>query len=101
MFVCWAVYLPELLPPQLLFKIEAAEQATPLPLFGEMLLVILMLEIIREAGPADAPDPGALCQPDRGPHHRGCRHRRRTDEHTGHLTAAAASHCVFVTPLAV
>lgn len=49
-FVCWAVYLPELLPPQLLFKIEAAEQATPLPLFGEMLLVILMLEIIREAG---------------------------------------------------
>ena len=50
MFVCWAVYLPELLPPQLLFKIEAAEQATPLPLFGEMLLVILMLEIIREAG---------------------------------------------------
>lgn len=49
-FVCWAVYLPELLPPQLLFKIEAAERATPLPLFGEMLLVILMLEIIREAG---------------------------------------------------
>ena len=31
-------------------QIEAAEQATPLPLFGEMLLVILMLEIIREAG---------------------------------------------------
>ena len=24
--------------------------------------------------PADAPDPGALCQPDRCPHHRGCRH---------------------------
>ena len=49
-FVCLAVYLPELLPPQLLFKIEAAEQATPLPLFAEMLLVLLMLEIIREAG---------------------------------------------------
>ncbi len=49
-FVCVAVYLPELLPPQLLYKIEAAEKATPLPLFAEMLLVILMLEIIREAG---------------------------------------------------
>ena len=49
-FVCLAVYLPELIPPQLLYKIEAAEKATPLPLFGEMLLVILLLEIIREAG---------------------------------------------------
>ena len=49
-FVCLAVYLPELIPPQLLYRIEAAEKATPLPLFGEMLLVILMLEIIREAG---------------------------------------------------
>lgn len=49
-FVCTSVYLPELIPPQLLFKIEAAEKATPLPLFGEMLMVILMLEIIREAG---------------------------------------------------
>lgn len=47
-FVCLAVYLPELIPPQLLYKIEAAE--TPLPLFAEMLLVILLLEIIREAG---------------------------------------------------
>ena len=49
-FVCVAVYLPELIPPQLLYKIEAAEKATPLPLFAEMLLVILILEIIREAG---------------------------------------------------
>ena len=49
-FVCLAVYLPELLPPQLPFKIEAAERATPFPLFGEMVLVILLLEIIREAG---------------------------------------------------
>ena len=72
-FVCWAVYLPELLPPQLLFKIEAAEQATPLPLFGEMLLVILMLEIIREAG-------------------------LRMPQTLVILTAAAASIAVFVTP---
>lgn len=49
-FVCLAVYLPELIPPQLLYKIEAAEKATPLPLFAEMLLVILILEVIREAG---------------------------------------------------
>ena len=49
-FVCLAVYLPELIPPQLLFKIAAAEKATPLLLFAEMLLVIILLEIIREAG---------------------------------------------------
>lgn len=49
-FVCLAVYLPELMPPQLLFKIAAAEKATPLPLFAEMLMVVLLLEIIREAG---------------------------------------------------
>ena len=49
-FVCVAVYLPELIPPQLLYKIEAAEKATPLPLFAEMLLVMLILEVIREAG---------------------------------------------------
>ena len=49
-FVCLAVYLPELIPPQLLYKIEAAEKATPLPLFAEMLLVMLILEVIREAG---------------------------------------------------
>ena len=49
-FVCLAVYLPELISPQLLYKIEAAEKATPLPLFAEMLVVILLLEVIREAG---------------------------------------------------
>lgn len=49
-FVCVAVYMPELMPPQLLYKVEAAEKATPLPLFAEMVMVILILEIIREAG---------------------------------------------------
>lgn len=49
-FICLAADLPELIPPQLLYKIEAAEKATPLPLFAEMLLVILVLEIVREAG---------------------------------------------------
>ena len=47
-FVCLAVYLPELIPPQLLYKIEAAEKATPLPLFAEMLLVIVILDVIRD-----------------------------------------------------
>jgi spore germination protein KA len=49
-FVCSAVYTPELIPPSLLYRIASAENATPLPLFAEMLLVILILEIIREAG---------------------------------------------------
>ena len=50
LFVCLAVYLPELIPPQLLYKITAAEKGTPLPLFAEMVMVILILELIREAG---------------------------------------------------
>ncbi len=49
-FVCAAAYTPELLPAGLFYKISAAESATPLPLFAEMLLVILILELIREAG---------------------------------------------------
>lgn len=49
-FICIADALPELLPPSLLYKIKAAEMSTPLPLVAEMLLVILILEIIREAG---------------------------------------------------
>ncbi len=49
-FVMVARDMPQLIPAELLYKIMAAEQATPLPLFGEMLLVILLLEIIREAG---------------------------------------------------
>ncbi len=50
LFVMVASDMPQLIPTELLYKIMAAEQATPLPLFGEMLLVILLLEIIREAG---------------------------------------------------
>lgn len=49
-FVSIAGYTPELLPPQLLYKVASAEAATPLPLFLEMVLVIILLEIIREAG---------------------------------------------------
>lgn len=50
LFVSIAEYTPELFPPQLLYKVAAAETATPLPLFMEMMLVIVLLEIIREAG---------------------------------------------------
>lgn len=50
LFVSIAEYTPELFPPQLLYKVAAAETATPLPLFLEMVFVIVLLEIIREAG---------------------------------------------------
>ena len=49
-FVSIAEYTPELFPPELLYKVTAAATATPLPLFMEMMLVIVLLEIIREAG---------------------------------------------------
>ena len=50
LFAACSLYAPELIPPALLYKIAAAEKATPLPLFAEMLLVIILLEVIREAG---------------------------------------------------
>lgn len=49
-FVCAAGFTPEIFPPELLYKISAAEKATPLPLFLEMMLANFLLEIIREAG---------------------------------------------------
>lgn len=49
-FVSAADFTPELLPPEMLYKVAASEQATPLPLFLEMLLVNFLLEIVREAG---------------------------------------------------
>ena len=50
LFVSVADYTPELLPKELLYKIAAAEQATPLPLCLEALLVDFLLEVVREAG---------------------------------------------------
>ena len=85
-FVCTAVYLPELLPPVLLFKIAAAEKATPLPLFAEMVMIILILEIIREA-----PNTGALGQSGGGAHCGRRRHCCRPDEYPG---AAGGGHYV-------
>lgn len=50
LFVSAAEFTPELFPPQLLYKIASAEIGTPLPLFLEMVVVIVLLELIREAG---------------------------------------------------
>ena len=50
LYVCVAKFMPEVFPRQLLVRIAAAESATPWPLFLEMVLVILLLEIVREAG---------------------------------------------------
>lgn len=50
MFVSIANFTPELLPKEMLYKIAASEQATPLPLFLEAMLVTFLLEIVREAG---------------------------------------------------
>ena len=49
-FVSIANFTPELLPKEMLYKIAASEQATPLPLFLEAMLVTFLLEIVREAG---------------------------------------------------
>lgn len=49
-FVSIATFTPELLPEEMLYKVAAGEQATPLPLFMEALLVTFLLEIVREAG---------------------------------------------------
>ena len=49
-FVSIATFTPELLPDAMLYKVAAGEQATPLPLFLEALLVTFLLEIVREAG---------------------------------------------------
>lgn len=49
-FVAVANFTPELLSSTMLYKLAAAQMATPLPLFWELLLVNLLLEVIREAG---------------------------------------------------
>lgn len=49
-FVSLANFTPEFFPSQLLYKIAAGEQSTPLPLFLEAIFVNFLLEIVREAG---------------------------------------------------
>ncbi|MDL2215713.1 spore germination protein, partial [Ruminococcaceae bacterium OttesenSCG-928-N02] len=49
-FVSAVNYTPHIVPVEVLFGIMQNAQKTPLPLFAEALLVIFILEIIREAG---------------------------------------------------
>lgn len=49
-FIAVVDFTPELLTSAMLYKIAAAQMTTPLPLFLELLVVNLLLEIVREAG---------------------------------------------------
>lgn len=49
-YVACAVYHPEVLSRQILLNLIVSEERTPFPLVVEMLIVIIMFEILREAG---------------------------------------------------
>lgn len=49
-YVAAATFHPEALSRALLLNLLASEEATPFPLTAEMLLVIVMFEVLREAG---------------------------------------------------
>lgn len=49
-YVAAATFHPETLSRALLLNLLASEEATPFPLTAEMLLVIVMFEVLREAG---------------------------------------------------
>lgn len=49
-YVAMSVYSPESLPEKLIFFIYSSKNSTPLPLFAEAIIIIIMLEIIKEAG---------------------------------------------------
>lgn len=89
-FVCIAVYLPELLPPQLLYRIAAGNtdaivcrdgHGDPDP-GGDP-----------GSGSPDAADLGPLCQSSGRIGHRGCRYLSRSDEHPGDLGGKHHIHC--------
>ncbi len=50
LYVAAAVFHPEVLSRSLLLNLLASEERTPYPLISEMLIVIVMFEILREAG---------------------------------------------------
>lgn len=50
LYVAAAVHHPEVLSRSLLLNLLASEERTPYPLVAEMLIVIVMFEILREAG---------------------------------------------------
>lgn len=50
LYVAAAVFHPEVLSRSLLLNLLASEERTPYPLMAEMIIVIVMFEILREAG---------------------------------------------------
>ena len=50
LYVALADFAPEALPEKLLFFIFSSKESTPLPLFAEAVLIVIILEIIKEAG---------------------------------------------------
>jgi len=50
LFVAISSFNPELFPPTILFNIISAEQKTPFTILAECLLVIIIYEIMKEAG---------------------------------------------------
>lgn len=49
-YICLADFAPENLPQKLVFFIFSSKNSTPLPLFLEAVVIIITLEIIKEAG---------------------------------------------------
>ena len=49
-YVAFTSYAPQALADKLLFYIYSSQNATPLPLFVEAVLIIILFEIIKEAG---------------------------------------------------
>lgn len=50
LYITIANFAPELLPEKLIFFIFSSKYSTPLPLFVEAIIIVIMLEIIKEAG---------------------------------------------------
>lgn len=50
LYITLANFAPELLPEKLIFFIFSSKYSTPLPLFVEAILIVVTLEIIKEAG---------------------------------------------------
>lgn len=50
LYICLADFAPENLPQKLVFFIFSSKNSTPLPLFMEAVIIIITLEIIKEAG---------------------------------------------------
>ncbi|MBQ6896031.1 MAG: spore germination protein [Oscillospiraceae bacterium] len=50
LYIALADFSPESLPEKLIFYIFSSKESTPLPLFAEAIIIVITLEIIKEAG---------------------------------------------------